>query len=312
MDHPQQFLLGMDGGATKSVVVVATLEGDMIDQLTLNALNVNGQPRENLTALFASLQQQLNARGYELASCAGICVGAAGISNQVAQQWILEALQEQGFFGEVLLVGDHQTALFGALRSVGQTEGAVLIAGTGSICYGVNQAGASFRAGGYGHLIDDVGSGYQIGIQILQAVVRGVDGRTPPTVLQRCVYEQLGCARIEDVVTWLYAPQRAKKEIAALAPLIEVGLSEQDPASLVIVAQSITQLKELAIAVLQHLSEQTTLVVSGSVLLQNKAIAAGVREQVKQWRAGVSVIPMQGEAAWGAIGLLLQQKRGNV
>lgn len=83
--------------------------------------------------------------------------------------------------GVIRLVGDHETALAGALE---EPAGVILIAGTGSICYGVNESGAKFRAGGYGHIIDDAGSAYAIGRDILKAVVRSSDGRQGQTVLK--------------------------------------------------------------------------------------------------------------------------------
>ncbi|WP_312430280.1 BadF/BadG/BcrA/BcrD ATPase family protein [Lacrimispora sp.] len=116
-----------------------------------------------------------------MSDCRGICIGAAGISNRDTAKLLTRNLKEQGMQGVIRLVGDHETALAGALE---EPAGVILIAGTGSICYGINESGAKFRAGGYGHIIDDAGSAYAIGKDILKAVVRSSDGRQGQTVLK--------------------------------------------------------------------------------------------------------------------------------
>ena len=74
------------------------------------------------------------------------------------------------------------TRLWRLVAGVGDEPGVVLIAGTGSIAYGVNHDGFAARAGGWGYVLGDEGSGYWIGRQALAAVVREADGRGPKTL----------------------------------------------------------------------------------------------------------------------------------
>ena len=115
----------------------------------------------------------------------------------------------------------------------------MLISGTGSVCCGRNDSGTLFRTGGYGWRVDDEGSGYAIGRDILRAAVRAEDGRGPATVLKQAVLEQLGLPDIPGLVAWMYAPQTGKKEVAALAPLLNQALERQDEAAGLIVRHAV-------------------------------------------------------------------------
>ena len=116
--------------------------------------------------------------------------------------------------------------------AVKKTAGRVpVIAGTGSICYGQSTDGREARSGGWGHLIDDEGSAYALGRDILRAVVRAADGRAPATALTELVAQRLGALGVQPVIRFTYAPTTTKKEIAALAPLLDPALQQGDAAA---------------------------------------------------------------------------------
>ena len=123
------------------------------------------------------------------------------------------AVADCGYTGKLRLLGDQEIALAGAIDG----PGAVLIAGTGSVCFGKDGQGRPFRAGGYGYLIDDGGSGYAIGRDILTAVARAHDGRGPETCLTEAVFASLGIGELNQMITWLYSPETGKKEMCGLA-----------------------------------------------------------------------------------------------
>ncbi|MEI3013924.1 MAG: hypothetical protein V8T36_03730 [Ruthenibacterium lactatiformans] len=84
------------------------------------------------------------------------------------------------------------------------------MAGTGSICFGRDAAGKTARSGGYGHKIDDEGSGYALGRDALAAVVRAQDGRGPRTLLTDLVFAQLKVVDVGGLVQFTYDPQTEK------------------------------------------------------------------------------------------------------
>ncbi|WP_312446156.1 BadF/BadG/BcrA/BcrD ATPase family protein [Lacrimispora sp.] len=298
------FVIGMDGGGTATTVIVAGLHGDLMKNFRLGPLNINGQSREAAEHTLADLKIELEKSGMNMSDCIGICIGAAGISNRDTAALLTRKLKEQGMQGVIKLVGDHETALAGALE---EPAGVILIAGTGSICYGINESGDKFRAGGYGHIIDDAGSAYAIGRDILKAVVRSSDGRQGQTVLKEKTFRSLKVDSVEDLITWLYQPGRSKKEIAALAPLLEEGIREKDQASIGISDRCGEELAELAGAVLTHFQSPVSLVVSGSVLMKNNEIYRLFCEKVKKRFPQLEIMKMRGEAAQGAVRIILRE-----
>ncbi len=300
----EQFVIGIDGGGTNTTVIVSGMDGTVIGKYQLGALNINGQTYDSTEYTLTAIIRELETLQLSIKKCKGICIGAAGISNEDTQILFTLILRKLGMEGVIKLVGDHEAALAGALE--GRT-GVILIAGTGSICYGVNESRVAYRAGGYGHMIDDAGSGYAIGLDILKAVVRQSDGRQEQTVLTEKLFRNLQVDTIGDLITWLYQPNRSKKEIAALAPLLEEGLAVKDKVSIAILEHSVKELTELAKAVLVHFKESTSLVMSGSVLLKNKEIYQLVCKHIKKEYPELDIIKMRGNAAEGAVKIILQE-----
>lgn len=300
----EQFVIGMDGGGTNTTVIVSRMDGTVIGKYQLGSLNINGQTYESTEDTLTANVKELETLQLHIEICKGICIGAAGISNEDTTILFTQILRKQGMEGVIKLVGDHETALAGALE---ETTGAILIAGTGSICYGVNESGAAYRAGGYGHMIDDAGSGYAIGRDILQAVVRQSDGRQEQTVLTEKIFQYLRVNTIEKMITWLYQPNRSKKEIAALAPLLEEGIAAEDKVSKAILNNCVKELTELAKAVLVHFKAPKSLVVNGSVLLKNKEIYQLFCKHIKKEYPELDIFKMRGNAAEGAVKIILQE-----
>lgn len=179
-----------------------------------------------------------------------------------------------GYRGALLLTGDQETALAGAL---GAPCGMVLIAGTGSICFGRDAAGKTARSGGYGHKIDDEGSGYALGRDALGGRCAGAGtGRGPRTLLTDLVFAQLKVVDVGGLVQFTYDPQTDKKQIAALAPLVARAYEAGDEAAKTVVEKACRELALLVEPVARALHmEDGVLALTGSILLRDKAVREG-------------------------------------
>ncbi len=133
--------------------------------------------------------------------------------------------------------------------------GCILIAGTGSICTGITEDGKTARAGGWGHLIDDVGSGYALGRDALTAVVRAQDGRGAKTVLTDLVQKAWKVENIGQLIAETYSTAD-KSHIASLSPLVEQAGRQGDVKALAIIEENAVELTELAAAVYRQLGKK--------------------------------------------------------
>ena len=251
------FIAGWDGGGTKTSVVCLTLEGQTLSTASFGPLNPNG------TTASEVVQTTRNALHWmaSLGECKTLVISVAGVSNPKTAMLLGQILTAEKFSAPVRVVGDQESALYGA---VGKT-GAVLVSGTGSICYGCNATGETARSGGYGYLADDEGSGYAIGRDILAAVLRASDGRIAPTSLSGLVMAQTGWHDVATIVQSLYQLPFDKAKVAALAPLI--GNATEDPAAQLILCKAATELTLLATTVIDKLSlQQQRIAFTGSIL----------------------------------------------
>lgn len=291
------YYAGWDGGGTKTSMELRGSDGKKLGRHTSGPLNYNScepwQVRETALTLLKQMAQFGPLEEY-----GGLCIAAAGVSNQDARTFLEATLREGGYTGRIWIVGDQEAALRGA---VGRQPGMVLVSGTGSICFGKNAAGETHRAGGRGHLIDDEGSGYAIGRDILSSVVRQADGRMQKTGLYDAVMHRLGAHCVEDVVHYVYKNVNAKQNISALAPLLSDAWEQGDPAAVQIADKAGQELASLAAAVAERLSLQSAvLALTGSVLDHCAPVRECLGKALAQRLPELQLICARQDAAAGA------------
>ncbi len=291
------YLLGVDGGGTKTLAQAIDPKGRPMFRIKSGALNPNSETKEQVQAVLCDILQHAAVQA-GTDQLAAVCIGAAGVSNPHAKALLEQSLERAGFHGQKYITGDHVAALAGAL---GRPEGMLLISGTGSICAGRTAEGYEVRAGGMGHRIDDEGSGYAMGRDVLRAVVQAEDGRGPATCLTRAVFQELGIRNMEELLAFVYAPQSSKKDIAALARLLPDAAAQEDRAALAIYDHAVRELLRLVKAVSMRLPMlQGELALAGSVLLKDELLQKKLKVQLQLQLPGLTMIPARQDAAWGA------------
>lgn len=297
-----KYVIGMDGGGTKTTVLLADMYANKKQRFVAGALNVNGQRKQEVIETFIEIFDKIVSMGYQKEDCQGICIGTAGISNPAVKEFVEKSAAAFTFSNNIKVMGDHETALAGA---VGSGTGIIVIAGTGSICFGIDIEGNSYRSGGYGHLIDDVGSGYAIARDILISIIRAHDKRGPETVLTQQVFETLEIETIEELIEYIYDSRRSKKEIAALSALLTQAVKSGDEAAMKIVRKSAKDLVELASPVIEQVGRGSTLTIGGGILLNNEEIYGTFLGELFCRYPDIEVVKPREEAAYGAATIIL-------
>ena len=270
---------GWDGGGTKTEVCVTDEKGRVLDTRVFGPLNPNGTDPKQVRETVRQAVEMMHAQPGGEVACGGLVIGVAGNSSLNTAKVMKEALAAAGWQGCYALKGDHEVALAGAIK----TYGAILIAGTGTVCYGKDPNGRHFRVGGFGYLVDDLGGGYAIGRDILTAVIRAADQREGATVFTHLVAERLGIPEgdMRALTTWMYAPETGKKEIASLADLLPEALRMKDPAACGIAAKAADDLAELVLTGWRRSGmKDGELALAGSILRKIPGIRKSVEEQI--------------------------------
>ncbi|WP_270164477.1 N-acetylglucosamine kinase [Paenibacillus sp. SYP-B4298] len=304
------YIVGIDGGGTKTAVTIAherEQEGTLCS-FAVGPINYNGGDAQAIAAAFGDMFHQLKHHCGDLGEVAHLCIGAAGVSNPVVGQLLEEQVRGQGYRGPLTITGDQETALYGAQNAL---QGIILIAGTGSICFGVNEQGRQHRTGGFGHLIDDEGSGYYIGRELLSILVQAEDGRLTDTILPALVYEQLGLSSVQEVIGFVYDPRTTKKDIAKLAPIMTAACQSGDVQALALAERCAASLFKLVVPVMERLElYEHPIAIAGSVLQQSRVVQAALERMLANiYPHSRLILPIK-DAAYGAV-LLGRSKLNN-
>src|SRR5438046_5238242 len=169
-------VLGIDAGGTKTICLLADERGVIHAEGHGPGANLHGKGELAVEKVLHEVME--TAIGDRAIVPAAICLGIAGVDREDEAATVRAIMQRIGYKSRVLVVND---ALIALVAGAGDDPGIVIIAGTGSIVYGRNAAREAARAGGWGHMIGDEGSGYWIGREALAAGMRRADGRGPLT-----------------------------------------------------------------------------------------------------------------------------------
>jgi N-acetylglucosamine kinase-like BadF-type ATPase len=147
--------------------------------------------------------------------------------------------------------------------------GLAVVAGTGSIAVGRTADGRTARAGGWGYLLGDEGSGYRITLSALQAIVQAADGRGQCTALTDAVLQRLQIESPRGLVQTIYGGAWDRAALAGLAPLVFASAEAGDAVATRIVAEAADHLAQAAGAVARQLDLQgpAALALAGGCLL---------------------------------------------
>ena len=177
----------------------------------------------------ASVRQAVKAAGVNGIDMRLVCAAVAGYSHKVKRQEFTVALRLLFPKADVTVVPDYEAAFQSALPT---GYGVVVIAGTGSIAYAQGRDNRAARAGGYGYLIDDAGSGYGVGRQALAAILAAQEGLGETTSLQELVANQfgwpIGKMTRDKVVQEVYFGDMDRVKIASLAQTVAEAAADGD------------------------------------------------------------------------------------
>ena len=197
-----------------------------------------------------AMRENIRQGGLAPEQIAGVGVGVAGASNRYAWavDWLRTTVHAVTPNANIVPSSDFEIALVGAH---GQRLGILLLAGTGSLAYGVNGAGDSALVGGWGYLLGDEGSGYWLGMRALQVAARMADGRGPDTALYAAVMTALKLDDPLELIPWLYQQPARVQDVARLAPLVLDSATQGDKVARSLVDTAAMELT-LAVRTIRH------------------------------------------------------------
>lgn len=205
-----RYTMGVDGGATKTLAAVLDLQERRLHLGHGASSNADAVGARAATeSLLRATDEALDRAGIAPERLDGTVLAVAGTDTKAVADHI-GAGRPVGW----VVVND----VVGAWASAtGGSPGVGVISGTGSNVFGVGPDGRSWRAGGWGHILGDEGSGYWLATRSLRAALADRDGSGPRTALSEAAVEFFGVHNVEDLPTLVYSKPLSKGEIAAFA-----------------------------------------------------------------------------------------------
>jgi len=299
-------LLGIDVGGTKAIGRLADERGDVL--LETRGPGATLQAGGTVAVEHALRQILLPALRETARRLDAICLGMAGVDRSEDAATVRAMLARLSRMTSVLVVND---ALIALEAGIGSAPGIVIVAGTGSIAYGRDDAGRAARAGGWGYVLGDEGSGYWLGRQALHAVVRAADRRGPATSLTSRILSHFGITRPQDLVREVYFHQSQPAAIAGLSGLVHDAAVDGDAVATGILDAAAGELAGAGLAVAGRLGlAACPMLLAGGVFRASPMLVSRVVTRVRRGLPGVNVELLEGEPVAGAVRLALALAEG--
>ncbi len=292
----RDIIISVDGGGTHTTAIAVDRKGNVLGKGTGGPANHVLVPIEVVKASLAdALRGAIEAAAARPADVSLIVGDTAGIGYLREGADYVEGIIAE-FFPDipVYLVGDMVAGFFGALA---HGWGVVATAGTGSSIYGRTEQGQGLQAGGWGHILGDEGSAYDIAVGGLRKAARAYDGRGAPTTLTEVFPKHFGVPDMIGVAITIYVDKTMTRDRIAEAARVVADEANRGDA----VARSVMEGagRELALGVItvaRNLAlapDRMEVSWSGSVFLAGEVIVGPFSEAVlKQYPTAIITPPL--------------------
>lgn len=287
-------VLAVDAGGTGCRAALCNRDGQILGFAQGSSCNYHSigieKATESLIMLFTTLvkKQALHV------NC--VVLGLAGLDTK-KDETTLTSIVNQALTAAniktatIYLCNDAMLTLKG---SVGQNNGILIAAGTGSIAWGITKEGLETRVGGWGYLVGDEGSGYSIGKAAITHILKSYDGREKASGISTAIVNEMSFANVDELTNWVYSSQFSVAQVAALTPLIVRLAEEGDYQGEKIIQCACQELVDMAFTVIKKLDLQNaefSLFLAGGVL-KNSILRSQLIKQLAGTCPGLQVIDL--------------------
>ena len=294
------YTLGIEGGGTRTVALMVDAAGRMVLRREFGSGNLRLLDERGLASLLRSI-----ARAFPKPDAVGL--GLAGARTKEDQTRAKEACGKIWKKVPVRVTHDLDVALMTASNQRGKSPYAasiLVLSGTGSCCFGHASDGRTAKMGGWGHILGDKGSGYEIGLRGLKAVVFYLDRDGIWSHLGERLLSTTGCNEPDELINWTAAAD--KHTVAALAVEVFAARKKRDTIAWDIIVGAVSSLTKDAVNCARKLAEKgvtVEFILAGGVFLHQPSFVRETAAAIRKRWPGAKVLTLKREGAWGAVAL---------
>jgi len=229
---------GIDAGGTSSKCMVVNEKNEILARLKTGPANyqvvgINKAILE-IKKLLKLVCDEIGINSIDILGVGMAGAGSSGDINIIENKLLPLKNVKKSYItndGEIAVLGAH-----------GGKEGIVLIAGTGSIVYGITNNHQTIRGGGWGPLLGDEGSGFWIGMQAIKLIIKASEGRARKTSLEKAVLNYLKVNSLRELVTFIHQIPLPREKVASLTPIVIEEMLKNDKIAEQIIYKGLNEL----------------------------------------------------------------------
>lgn len=312
MKSVHSYVIGIDGGGTKTRALIADTAGRSLAEFCAGPSNMQVHGAEQSARVIAALVKKCLTRvRADDSRLAALCCGLAGVGREPDRRRMRAALKKMITLAArrpdaVIIENDARIALEGAFCG---GPGIILVAGTGSITYGRDVRGGMHRAGGWGRYLDDGGSGYAIGKEALRAFTAYLDGYGMHSRLFEILADRFG---LKDQCSVIRAVYTGGLDLASIAPAVLETAGNRDRLCSKIVEDAVSDLTRYAAAIYAKINksgecrrDKMPLVFCGGLIDSDTVLSRRLRARLKRQLPQIRIVEAAESPVAGAVRMAL-------
>ena len=298
---PMPLVVGVDGGGTRTRVILADANGNVLARTEGAATSLQPGHESVAADIIKALIADVLAMAERTETRPAVCVvGVAGAGQERAAQALWSALATRRIADDVSVQADATIAMDDAF---GDSAGVLLIAGTGSVAFSRAPDGRLERCGGWGPWVGDEGSAGWLGRRALSVITAAQDGREPETALTGAVLTALELESLEELIPW--AAEATPGKLATLVPVIMQVASTGDLRANALISLCVEELslhvRTLARRCFMDERAAIPVALAGGMMTKGSLVRKRLEQRLKSAVPGATVRADEVDAARGAV-----------
>jgi len=301
MKENNSYVIGIDGGGTRTVAVISNLKEKIVRKIETGPTNPNKIGFEKAISNLKELISKLSRNKKIKFAYLGL---AGGLERDKKKRDKIKRELQKLFNFPIFVEGDQRIAF---RSGTDERDGVVVIAGTGAIAMGWKK-GKEAISGGWDWLIGDQGSGFWVGKKVLEEIGKAVDGRRKDFKLRKFIFKKLKIKKESDLYKNFYSPNFVVK-VALLSKFVDEFSKKNDKFSKKILVEAGKEIAEMAISVIKKLGfekEKFPVVLVGG-MFKSEIFRKVVERKIKNVAEKAKFILPKEEPVIGAIKLAIEK-----
>ena len=302
------YVAGIDGGASKTIALIANRKGTILGRGRGGPSNYHNIGVQAATIAIKDALKKAKSDAGITENVEIAVVALAGIDSEQDMTTASNFVKSARIARTSIIIHDSVAALYATTKG---RPGIVVNSGTGSFAAGINIKGSYARAGGWGCIVGDEGSAYDIGLTAIKMAFRSFDGRENETELIDMLKQRFRIKKLDDLVSQIYNTGLTVEQIAAVAPLV-IRAARKDGVARTILNDAGTQLGELVCAVairLKMTRQEFPVVAVGGSFRSRGYLLRALKSKIRRCCPNAHVTQMRVEPALGSLSIALKALR---